>query len=328
MGKRGDLLESIASSIHDYRRGEILEPTPDHVDSWVRQFDDNVQVPILAEINHVLGETYISKASVEKFLVGLVRNKDFGGENPRPFWRNISFLNIQEGGNSQREMLEMFDSVLQKACNLSVDECGRDTDQFLYLDDGIFTGNRIRNDLMKWIELEAPPEAKVRVVVIALHLGGQGYADSGINKAAERAGKKIEIGWWWCVPIEDRKTYINNSDVLRPTSLPDHERVKAYAESLKYEPILRKPGSVGAKRFFSSEDGRNLLEQEFLKAGVSIRDECPNLNQYQRPLGNMILETLGFGTMIVTFRNCPNNCPLALWAGDPWYPLFPRKVNE
>lgn len=54
---------------------------------------------------------------------------------------------------------------------------------------------------------------------------------------------------------------------------------------------------------------------------------CPYLNEYQRPLGNMVLETLGFGSMLVTFRNCPNNSPLALWAGDPWYPLFPRKVN-
>jgi hypothetical protein len=41
----------------------------------------------------------------------------------------------------------------------------------------------------------------------------------------------------------------------------------------------------------------------------------------------MVLETLGFGSLIVTFRNCPNNTPLALWAGDPWYPLFPRITN-
>jgi hypothetical protein len=44
-------------------------------------------------------------------------------------------------------------------------------------------------------------------------------------------------------------------------------------------------------------------------------------------VGNMVLSTLGFGSTIVTFRNCPNNAPLAFWAGDPWYPLFPRKIN-
>lgn len=67
--------------------------------------------------------------------------------------------------------------------------------------------------------------------------------------------------------------------------------------------------------------------KSLLDDGVKIRGMCPHLNKYQRPLGNMILETLGFGSTIVTFRNCPNNAPLAFWAGDPWYPLFPRKTN-
>ena len=61
---------------------------------------------------------------------------------------------------------------------------------------------------------------------------------------------------------------------------------------------------------------------------MRIRKMCPYLNENQRPLGNMVLKSLGFGSMIVTFRNCPNNTPLAFWAGDPWYPLFPRKVNK
>ena len=55
---------------------------------------------------------------------------------------------------------------------------------------------------------------------------------------------------------------------------------------------------------------------------------CPNLNQFQRPLGNSLLETLGFGSLIVTFRNCPNNAPLPLWVGNPWHPLFPRTTNS
>ena len=249
------------------------------------------------------------------------------GENPRSFWRKTSLLNIQEGGNSQQEMLAMFDEVLQSECDLTIAKCGKDAETFVYIDDGIFTGNRVRNDLTKWIQSSAPQEAEVRIVVIALHRGGEYYARTGLKKAAEHAGKEIEIGWWRCVSIEDRKAYVDRSDVLRPTSLPDDERVRAYSESLRYQPVLRKPGSIGENKFFSSEEGRNLLEQELLKAGVIIRDRCPYLNVYQRPLGNMILETLGFGTLTVTFRNCPNNCPLALWAGNPWYPLFPRKTN-
>lgn len=42
----------------------------------------------------------------------------------------------------------------------------------------------------------------------------------------------------------------------------------------------------------------------------------------------MKLVTLGFGSLIVTFSNCPNNAPLAFWVDSPWYPLFPRATNS
>jgi hypothetical protein len=64
-----------------------------------------------------------------------------------------------------------------------------------------------------------------------------------------------------------------------------------------------------------------------LAKGCYIRTVAPRLPKYARPLGDMVLETLGFGSTFVTYRNCPNNTPLAFWAGDPWYPLFARKTN-
>jgi hypothetical protein len=100
-----------------------------------------------------------------------------------------------------------------------------------------------------------------------------------------------------------------------------------YVQALRYPVMLRTPGNLGENGFYSSEEGRDVLEQEFLKAGLHIRSICPYLNEFQRPLGNTVLDTLGFGSLFVTFRNCPNNAPLALWAGAPWYPLFPRKTN-
>jgi len=116
--------------------------------------------------------------------------------------------------------------------------------------------------------------------------------------------------------------------VLRPVAIRDDEGVNAYVAGMRFPPNLRTAGHVGGNGIFSSDAGRQLLEEEFLKAGVRIRQMCPHLNQYQRPLGNMILDTLGFGSLIVTFRNCPNNAPLAFWAGDPWYPLFQRTTNS
>jgi hypothetical protein len=328
MSERKRLLKSIADTIADYRAGEIAKPTPEHVDRWVSQFSQAIQQPILAEMEHVLSQTYLTKVTIETFLSKLVKNSHLVGPDPCAFWRDVTFLDIQGGGNSQRDMLVLFSRELQKECGVTTAQCGSaKAHTFVYLDDVLFTGNRIQKDLTDWINSAAPPSAAVHVVTIGRHTGGQFYAKGRIEKAAKAAGKTITLTWWHAVEIEDRRDHTDTSDVLRPTSIPNDPATQAYVHSLGYAPVLRKPGSVGGKGFFSSEQGRNLLEQEFLKTGVHIRSICPHLGVYQRPLGNMVLNTTGFGSMIVTFRNCPNNAPLALWVDDPWYPLFARKTN-
>jgi len=86
---------------------------------------------------------------------------------------------------------------------------------------------------------------------------------------------------------------------------------------------------------FSSEKNRIILEREFTLAGLkinsSIHDEEKKL--YWKPLGITPLKGLGFGAMVLTYRNCPNNTPLVLWWGDwdnnvIWTPLFQRKTYE
>jgi hypothetical protein len=75
-----------------------------------------------------------------------------------------------------------------------------------------------------------------------------------------------------------------------------------------------------------------------LVAGVHIVSLSKDPKPQMRPLGYDTLLTLGFGGLLITYRNISNNCPLALWWGDPdapenhplsqWYPLFPRRINE
>src|SRR5688500_5582130 len=109
MNERQMLLGSISSTVSDYRAGEIAAPTPTHVDRWVRQFEPDVQVPLLRELDQVLKQTYFSRAFFERFLGNLVRNADLVGENPRDFWKHAKLLEIQQNGNSQREMLALFE---------------------------------------------------------------------------------------------------------------------------------------------------------------------------------------------------------------------------
>jgi hypothetical protein len=324
--------KSIAATAADYRKNELDEPfTADHVLTWVDQFDAKDRLPTLAELSHVLRQTYFPEARVTKFLSGLVKNAKLTGEDPAKFWKSAGVLDVQRGGSSQTELLERFNSVLQKQIGLDLEECEGTSNSFIYLDDAVFTGNRVLYDLQRWIENEAPQKARVDIVVLALHEGGDYYATQKLSEAAKHAGKTITTKMWSIRRIENRKAYKNSSEVLWPAKLPEgNDEIDAYVQMLKdagYPPALRVQGGTPKDSVFSGEAGREALESSLLEAGVRVRSMCPNLTDTARPLGYSKLSTLGFGATVVTSRNCPNNCPLALWVSEPWYPLFRRKTN-
>lgn len=321
-----NLLDQVASIISDYRAGELLAPDANHVSRWINQFAPQVREPLLRETAHVLSQTYLSRTTCENFIDLVAKSVNIAGNDPKSFWRSAHFLRIQQGGRSQVDMLSLFAEALKKNFGISaLPNAASDT--FIYFDDVSFSGNRILNDLRSWIANSAPATAKVHIIVLAFHTGGQHYAHGELMKAATGAGKSIEFKWWRLAEVQDRKDHTNVSDVLRPASIPNNQQVQAYVSQMRYAPVLRTPGNLGGLSFFSSDAGRDLLEQEFLKAGCRVRQMCPNFPARHRPLGFSFLDTLGFGTMIVTHRNCPNNAPLALWVGNPWIPLFPRKNN-
>ena len=59
MSERRDLLVSIANEIKTYRKGEIDQPTPEHVDRWASQFTPANQIAFLREFNHVIKQTFL-----------------------------------------------------------------------------------------------------------------------------------------------------------------------------------------------------------------------------------------------------------------------------
>lgn len=331
---RSVLLESIATTVSDYRMGEISAPTSEHVDRWVMQFASDVQVPILKELNHVLKHTYINRNAVERFLFELATSDEFSGASHCDFWRKANFLRIQANGHSQEDMLRLFDEVIYRQCGLVTRECGSDDGDYIYLDDVIFSGSRVGNDLEEWIRGQAPSDTTVRVVVLATHNSGQWLLEKRLKKAVEDSCKNIKIKYWRMSVIENRKAYRRDSEVLWPTAIPDDDIAKNYVAADHKFPFEPRPagGQLGP---FSSAEGRLLLEREFLLAGLRIRGGCAHPKQIMRPLGFSPFG-LGFGSLIVTHRNAPNNGPLALWWGDPnaylgsplrkWYPLFARKT--
>lgn len=336
MTEHSKLLASIANTIKDYRAGEIAQPIPDHVDRWIRQFDQDVRVSLLRELDHVLKKTYFSKSNVGEFFSHQINHKKLAGVAPCDFWRAAHLLDIQHHGKSQSDIRELFCEALREQCGLEVENRGSVGGAFIYLDDVLFSGGRIGTDLSAWIANEAPAKATIHILVIATHRLGEWQCTERVKKAAADAGKELDFNCWAAVRFENRKRYRDTSEVLWPVEIPEDAAVQTYIadeERFPFEP--RQPGGRLEHAIFSSEEGRQLLERELLLAGMQIRSFSRNPSRALRPLGFSAFG-LGFGSMNVTFRNCPNNTPLALWWGDPdaapghpfrnWCPLLPRRT--
>lgn len=256
MTERSDLLASIANTVKDYRAGEIPELMPAHVDRWICQFDREVQDPILRELDYVLKRTYVSKPKAQQLFGAIV------ARFPCDFWRAAHILNIQENGNSQAEIREILGLSIREKCGSDVDYRGSAGGVFVYLDDAIFTGNRIIQDLSNWMRRGAPDEAQMYVMVIAAHESGKYWINANKNLNDIKAQKRIDVRIW-CFKgfaFESRRAYRNQSDVLWP--------VAGVYESESFQPRALQPR---VSRVFSSEQGRQLLEREFLNAGLKIR---------------------------------------------------------
>jgi hypothetical protein len=77
---------------------------------------------------------------------------------------------------------------------ITVAECGPEQPAcFIYLDDGLFTGNTILNDLAEWLKGPAPKEAYVHVIVMALHRGGPVLRTDFPCETCETSGQRNQI---------------------------------------------------------------------------------------------------------------------------------------
>lgn len=324
MDERENLIQQLINIAGSYRHGQIDPFNEAHVNTWLAQFNPGVQLDLLRELVFTLRQTFYSEQKLESEI------RDFLNptEERRNFLTSNTFLDIQQRGSSQHDMLQIASRVLTQAYGVRANiNTVSQSNNYTYLDDGIFTGKRVEQDIGDWVENHAPVNATLYIISLYSHAYGEYATENTIRQIVRNSQKNIEVVWRTRLKVEDRLARINVSDVLRPTHSPNEPAVNAYIAQMRYNPRFREPGSRGMNNFFSSEPGRSVVEQEFLKAGVHIRQICPNLNLRQRPLGNSALDTLGFGSMIITYRNCPNNAPLALWVGDPWYPLFPRMTN-
>jgi hypothetical protein len=268
----------------------------------------------------------------------LIKNKKLAGEDPSAFWRQVGFLRLQSSSQSQSDLLALLDDALRAEFGCGTESEDSKNRTYVYLDDAIFSGTQVRNDISEWLNSGSIKDARLHIIVAAFHKSGQWFANREIHKIAKPLN--VSLYWWRAMEIEDWRKKGNEGavEVLWPSCIPDDAYVDAWLKAAPNDKqyfnareITHRPNP-----FFGSNAGREALEQAFLRNGAYIRSLPKEPSEKMRPLGYSNLKGFGFGTVFATYRNCPNNCPLVLWWGDAeggeplnkWYPLLPRRVRR
>jgi hypothetical protein len=336
------LLQELTRAVADFRGGMIDRISEQHVQRWLAQFDPDIHAILLKELAYVLRRTYFPRSRVQRLLEALADASLSSQEPPARFWNRTALMDLYLPGHSQSALLTILRDLLHSRYGRDAGADRSAAGRFLYLDDFLMSGSRVIEDLGTWVGQEqAPSKATVHLVFLAVHTHGLARAEARILTLARQVGKELDLRWWHAERIEDHPARPDVADVLRPAAVPDDPRAEAYGQGLVDGPSpqrLRIPGSLPATSVFRSEAGRSTLEQHLVMAGLWIRDQFEDPEHYMRPLGFQGLPSFGFGTLVASYRNCPNHCPLAIWFGDPsgrlaypwdrWYPLLPRRLNQ
>lgn len=340
-GPREVLLRSIASTIADFRSGEIPAISAPHVDRWVRQFDQADQLTILSEMHSILLRYYFTRAKAKAALRRFAQDVLVGASGSSQILTKTHFLRLQPTVSSQGALLTLMDEILQEDFGHSVAACGQSSpESYVYIDDAIYTGNRLRCDMENgddtpaWIRKQAPRASKLIVFTLASHARGFSYASSNVRYAAYP--KAVDVAFYTALDIDDTYGLTSKAECLWPETWTGDPSVDAYVGSVSAKCIangwttnnlFRPTGVPSTEALFSSPAARRTVERAFLRAGCQLRALYAGPKLEMRPLGYEKLESLGFGTPFVTYQNIANNCPVVLWWSFDWYPLFPRRTN-
>ncbi len=327
-----ELCEAISEIIHGYAGNRYGIYDAAHVNRWIEQFEENERQLVLEETLHILQSQYITREKFTEFVSTVIDFDKIHEGNPRQFWESASLLQIQLHGNSQRELNDIFCNVLQAKYQVGGIVNNRSLNYF-YIDDFIFSGNRLYNDINEWVQQESPENCQLNIVTIGYYTSGQYETQRKLKELF--AGRNINIEFYRygeCI-LENRLKYRNSSERFWPTeNVLGDATIQAYVAEKELNFTYREVLPHQNKVF--SFDRRERYEKIMLKYGIRIVGLSRNNHAVVKPLGYDTYRTLGFGSAVFTFRNCPNNNPLAFWWGAPdapahhpfsqWYPLLQR----
>jgi hypothetical protein len=331
-----ELCQSISNVINGYRNKEFGEYDYNHVNRWVSQFEDCEKRVVLEETNRILKKNFISHDLFLKFIDALIQSPSIYVEEKDSYWNKVSLLDIQKNGNSQKELNTILHGKLNELYDVP-NIIGKESEEYIYLDDFIFSGNRLFADMDLWLRNNSLSKARVCVITIGWYAYGQYKTEKRLKDLAKSLGKEIDFVFTSFneYRLENRLYRKNYSTVFWPTStIQELPEAVTFLQEQNYTFPYRTP--VGMENAVFSRSRREEYEKIMVKYGLKILSFSAQNNVVVKPLGYDVFRGLGFGSTIFSFRNCPNNNPLAFWWGDPkaspfhpfskWYPLMQRKT--
>lgn len=351
---RNELIESaskIANCLSDYEKSQV---TTDSVMSWAIQFDNDAQF-VLDETAHFIDKIYFSKSRVESILKKWILELKNDFDSWESFLKDVLFINTQEGKNgvekSQNALYHIISDIIKKETGKAIEDyiCGPKK-VYVYADDILASGNTLRDGVTESIKQYNCQDKRYCCWIICCHSIQKTRTLNSIVKRVTgsfddspfRINLEKNFRCEYMIENGCRKGNENDygnqlfnciepldSDLSR--EIMSKNEVFGSVDSVH----LLKDSEITEEKFFTSYENRkrytelifkksNMQLMEFLEIGAQD-------NPKYKPLGvtNRTDKSLGLGTLFITWRNIPNNCPLAFWGCvNGWKPLCSRDKTK
>lgn len=315
-----DIMEKeLAEMIKGFRQNSVeIVINQGHVHKWISQFNPYTQHIILQETLHILKEWYFGKDKIDIFLTETIEylrleNENSIDEDPL---KGIYFLDIQESGKSQSQLIEMLKYHVNEKYKCSIRTGNMENEKYyVYLDDGLFTGSRLRKDIKRCLDM-IPEGARIDVIYMIACRSGLDFSRNELKKVCKTKNIEINIHRWR--EICNNKTITRQGNVVSyesvqeclwpSTKLAKLQEVSAYVGKLeelngkRVHYCFRNARYGYTEGIFSDLVSRDIVEEEFLKKGIAIME---NIQEHKGlyPLGYNLTPSFGFGSFCATDLN-------------------------
>ncbi|UTG76023.1 hypothetical protein KCG53_03485 [Neisseria subflava] len=273
------LCTAIADIIRDYRN---LNLDVAHVEKWINQFNIDEQEIVLRGSLHLFERLYFSESVFDRFVCDV--QKYFAKISIEDY----SLLDCQMNGSSQQKLNDKF---IRQNGNHEINKAKRN---IVYLDDFIFTGNRIENDIANLFQKNnlfgIQNEHTIHIATLGYFSYGQYKLEQSLREMANGMNRKVLFTF----PSYEKYRLVNNPNKLNEADvfcissaiLESNQDIKKFLkDDLIGRQDLRTRDENNSQIAFNGFPWRDDFERILIKHGIEIIQMCQQHSQCLKPLG-------------------------------------------